>query len=58
MQIIEIDVAGLERISALVDPLDEELHKLEQPAACPETLPLVAVDLIESIPNIDRSPIR
>ena len=37
---------------------DEELHKLEQPAACPETLPLVAVDLIESIPNIDTAPLQ
>lgn len=37
---------------------DEELHKLEQPAACPETLPLVAVDLIESLLDVYATPFQ
>lgn len=37
---------------------DEELHKLEQPAAGPETLPLVAVDLIESLLDVYAAPFQ
>ena len=54
-----LDVALACRIAVILGVgsvrYDEQLYIFEQPAACPETLPLVTVDLVESLPDVDAA---